>query len=560
MKLTKLEWKNIFSYGNELHTIELDVSGCLWQLCGLSGAGKTSIIQLPYLLLYGETINGVKLPGIPNRNNVKDSMLRGYVTNGGNQYVITRTFKPHALTIEKNGESIDLPGIDAKQSYICTEIMNGIPKNIYKNILTLSLNTDISFVDMGAKDKRSIVDFLLDMEVLNYYTEMLKKDNTNVTQSINESHGSINVLDRSISRAKDDLNSKEQILNSNAKIDSGESEIREKIKTIEDRYLIGRKNYINQLNTTIQDLQKKKTSLVGEQSALNIKLQQYNSQLNLLKNDKCPTCGASFKTDSYDNLRQSISDLIDKTRKEVFAYNENIAKVDEEIKNNYGIITKINGEIDVLNGKIRTLNNNILLSERYNTAKSTYDIAKSEVSRLESEKSEELGKIGSKEHDVYLLGILKNIYGDSGVKKVLRDKYVPELNREINLSLEKLNIPYRMEFDNNFEAILYDRGDKVQIETLSGGEKQRANIAVLYSLIKIVKHKYPQINIVALDETTSHIDPENGMDSFRFLGEIADELNLNIFIVTHNEIIDETIFKHRLFIEKRGGFSEITYK
>lgn len=560
MKLTKLEWKNIFSYGNELHTIELDESGCLWQLCGLSGAGKTSIIQLPYLLLYGETINGVKLPGIPNRNNVKDSMLRGYVTNGENQYVITRTFKPHALTIEKNGESIDLPGIDAKQSYICTEIMNGIPKNIYKNILTLSLNTDISFVDMGAKDKRSIVDFLLDMEVLNYYTEMLKKDNTNVTQSINESHGSINVLDRSISRAKDDLNSKEQILNSNAKIDSGESEIREKIRTIEDRFLTGRKNYINQLNTTIQDLQRKKTSLVGEQSALNIKLQQYNSQLNLLKNDKCPTCGASFKTDSYDNLRQSISDLIDKTRKEVFAYNENIGKVDEEIKNNYGIITKINGEIDVLNQKIRALNDNILLSERYNTAKSTYDIAKSEVSRLESEKSEELGKIGSKEHDVYLLGILKNIYGDSGVKKVLRDKYVPELNREINLSLEKLNIPYRMEFDNNFEAILYDRGDKVQIETLSGGEKQRANIAVLYSLIKIVKHKYPQINIVALDETTSHIDPENGMDSFKFLGEIADELNLNIFIVTHNEIIDETIFKHRLFIEKRGGFSEITYK
>ena len=117
-----------------------------------------------------------------------------------------------------------------------------------------------------------------------------------------------------------------------------------------------------------------------------------------------------------------------------------------------------------------------------------------------------------------------------------------------------------MEFDNNFEAVLYDRGEKVQIETLSGGEKQRANIAVLYSLIKIVKNKYPQINIVALDETTSHIDPENGMDSFRFLKSVAEELNLNIIIVTHNEIIDDSIFKHRLFIEKRSGFSEITFK
>lgn len=560
MKITKLEWKNIFSYGNDLHTIELDDTGCLWQLCGLSGAGKTSIIQMPYLLLYGETINGVKLPGIPNRNNMKDSMLRGYVSNGENKYVITRTFKPHALTIEKNEQSIDLPGIDAKQNYICSEIMNGIPKNIYKNILTLSLNTDISFVDMGAKDKRSIVDFLLDMEVLNYYTEMLKKDNSNVTQSINESQGSINVLERSLSRAKDELTGKEQLLNNHEKVDVKESDIRAKIKNIEDNYLNGRKNYIVQLNSTIQEIQKQKTGLVSQQSGIRAKLQQYNNQLNLLKQDKCPTCGSSFKTDSFDSIRQSLTDLINKTTAEISGYDESISKLDEDIKANYATISKINGEIDTLNAKIRELENNILLSERYNTAKSTYDVAKNEVSRLESEKLEEMDKIGTKEHNVYLLGILKNVYGDNGVKKILREKYVPELNKEINLSLEKLNIPYRMEFDNNFEAMLYDRGDKVQIETLSGGEKQRANIAVLYSLIKIVKNKYPQINIVALDETTSHIDPENGMDSFKFLGEIAEELNLNIFIVTHNEIIDDSIFKHRLFIEKKSGFSEITYK
>ena len=241
MRLTKIEWKNIFSYGNELNSLSFDTEGCLWQLCGLSGAGKTSIIQLPYLLLYGETINGVKLPGIPNRNNVKDSMVRGYVKNGDNEYIITRMFKPHTITIEKNGVNIDLPGIDAKQEYIRNEVMNGIPKNIYKNILTLSLNTDISFIDMGAKDKRSIVDFLLDMEILNYYSELLKKDNSNVTQSINESNGSINVLDRSILRAKGDLENKRQILAGNIKTEVPENEIREKIQTIKTDFLAGRR-------------------------------------------------------------------------------------------------------------------------------------------------------------------------------------------------------------------------------------------------------------------------------------------------------------------------------
>lgn len=560
MRLTKIEWKNIFSYGNELNSLSFDTEGCLWQLCGLSGAGKTSIIQLPYLLLYGETINGVKLPGIPNRNNVKDSMVRGYVKNGDNEYIITRMFKPHTITIEKNGVNIDLPGIDAKQEYIRNEVMNGIPKNIYKNILTLSLNTDISFIDMGAKDKRSIVDFLLDMEILNYYSELLKKDNSNVTQSINESNGSINVLDRSILRAKGDLENKRQILAGNIKTEVPENEIREKIQTIETDFLAGRRNYIVTMNNEIRDFQSKKTSIVNERAILSTKIQQCNNQLNLLNADKCPTCGSSFKTDSFDNIRATLTDYVTNESVKLKSYDEAIAKIDADVRAKYDEISKINNEINLLNDKVKSLNDMILLSERYNTAKMTYETAQNEVNRLESEKKEELCKVGEREHDVYLLGILKNVYSDSGVKKVLREKYVPELNREINLSLERLNIPYRMEFDNNFEAVLYDRGEKVQIETLSGGEKQRANIAVLYSLIKIVKNKYPQINIVALDETTSHIDPENGMDSFRFLKSVAEELNLNIIIVTHNEIIDDSIFKHRLFIEKRSGFSEITFK
>lgn len=560
MKLTKIEWKNVFSYGNELQSIEFDEGGSLWQLCGLSGAGKTSIIQLPFLLLYGETINGVKLPGIPNRNNASGSMIRGYVTNGSNEYVITRTFKPHAVKIEKNGENIDLPGIDSKQEYIRNEVMNGIPKNIYKNILTLSLNTDISFIDMGAKDKRSIVDFLLDMDVLNVYTEILKKDNSLVTQSINESNGSINVLDRNLSRAKTALDSKSQILESQEKIDLDETAIRESIQRIESEYKSARQNYITKLNGEISELQQQKSNFSTARGTCSAKLSQYKSQLNLLMQDKCPTCGSSFKTDAFESIRQSLQELIEKETDDMQGYENQIILFDKNINDKYAEISKLNEEIRIGDFKIQEGNNKLLGAEKYRNAKATYESAKNDVSRLESERAEEMSKIGEKEKNVRLLGILKNIYGDSGVKKVLRDKYIPELNREINKSLEKLNIGYRMEFDNNFEAVLYDRGEKVQIETLSGGEKQRANMAVLYSLIKIVKNKYPQINIVALDETTSHIDPENGMDSFKFLKDVSEELNLNIIIVTHNEIIDDSIFSHRLFIEKKSGFSEITWK
>ena len=82
-------------------------------------------------------------------------------------------------------------------------------------------------------------------------------------------------------------------------------------------------------------------------------------------------------------------------------------------------------------------------------------------------------------------------------------------------------------------------------------------MAVLYSLIRIVKNKYPSLNMVALDETTSHVDDDTAMEAFKFFKMIATELNLNVFVVTHNEVENDEVFNHRLFIEKNGGFSNI---
>lgn len=557
MVIKKIEWKNIFSYGNAVESIVFDDGGSLWQLAGKTGSGKTSIIQLPYLLLYGEAINGVNLASIPNRTNVKDNMIKGTIVVGSDTYEITRSFQPHTITILRNGENVDLPGTDAKQDYIRREVMGGIPKNIYKNIMNLSLDKDVSFIDMGAKDKRSIIDFLLDMEVLNYYTELLKKDNQNVTQSINESNGSINVIDRNLQRAKMDFETKRNVLDTQEKSDYDEQTTRGKINELNTLYKKGRVEYIEKENIAISELETKKSGFSIKKGSCSANLNALNKQLDLLKNDKCPTCGSSFKTPNFEEVRRQIEVSIEATLKELSGYESEIKKIDDAIFAKRTSINKINAEVKKIDEKIQELNNAILSAERYKTAESTFKTAESEVARLENEKKEESNKVTENERDVRLLEILKGVYSDKGVKKVLREKYVPDLNREINKSLKLLEIPYSFEFDNNFEATILDRGDRVQIESLSRGEKQRCNMAVLYSLIRIVKNKYPSLNMVALDETTSHVDDDTAMEAFKFFKMIATELNLNVFVVTHNEVENDEVFNHRLFIEKNGGFSNI---
>ena len=36
MKIVKIEWRNIFSYGNKIETLEFGNEGKLWQLSGRS--------------------------------------------------------------------------------------------------------------------------------------------------------------------------------------------------------------------------------------------------------------------------------------------------------------------------------------------------------------------------------------------------------------------------------------------------------------------------------------------------------------------------------------------
>ena len=54
MKFKSIEWKNIRSFGEEIQKIEF-VDGELVLLKGISGSGKSTILSLPCIALFGKT-------------------------------------------------------------------------------------------------------------------------------------------------------------------------------------------------------------------------------------------------------------------------------------------------------------------------------------------------------------------------------------------------------------------------------------------------------------------------------------------------------------------------
>ena len=105
MKIKNIQWRNIGSFGNKIQSLDFSDNGELWQLYGRVGHGKSTILSLPILALYGK-LKDTKVNDIANRVN-KSGWILIEVETGNDNYIIERTFSPSSLSISKNGQVID---------------------------------------------------------------------------------------------------------------------------------------------------------------------------------------------------------------------------------------------------------------------------------------------------------------------------------------------------------------------------------------------------------------------------------------------------------------------
>ena len=75
----------------------------------------------------------------------------------------------------------------------------------------------------------------------------------------------------------------------------------------------------------------------------------------------------------------------------------------------------------------------------------------------------------------------------------------------------------------------------------------------------MMKRKYPQLNMICLDETVSSLDYQSCEDVIKELRDIADSLELNIFLVSHVQLPVE-YFDKRILVTKSTGFSDVIYE
>ena len=552
MFFTKIEWKNIFAYGEEVQTLEYDSTGKLILLKGQSGSGKTAILSLPVLVLYGKLAN-VNKTSIANRVN-KNGWIRGTLIKNNHTYVIERKFTPNALTVFKDDVNIENYGTKDAQAYIDNEIIE-IPQATFNNMISISMKKFKSFLTMSPADRKQIIDRVFNLEIVNVVYENLKKDMRDLGNSINSDNTSLFQLNQTIMNANQEL-----------------IKIQEKQKTQETQQQIDENNVkITENNAKLQKLQEGYKQYAQQQQEINMNIQtikrgqientmsinQLQEKINLYNQEKCPTCGTSFTGANYDEIKQKLHELKAQKDEITLKLNQKLQELTNNVNQVNEYLQKITAAVQTIQADTTKLQNSNYLIQQSMKVSGEYQAVQNIINKTSEQITTIKTALEEKNQNMIDMQNLCVVYSIEGVKQKVINNYLPLLNKEIAQNLDLLNFPYQLEFDSKFDPNLKDIGMPVPVDTLSDGEMTRVDIVVLCSLFKLLKRRYPNINILSIDELVSFLDVANSQILLKFLNNFAKSMNLNIFVVSHVNIDTECFDKCIEVTREENRFAHI---
>jgi len=545
-------------YGNKLQKLEFSDEGGLWMLLGKNGHGKSFVVNLPKILYYGR-LDKFKKEDIANRIN-KHGWVKGEIeTSPGTFVTIERNISPADLKVYKymQGEEpnedndIGKAGIKNYQDYIDLEV-TGLPYHIFSNIISLSVNDFKSFISMTPSDKRIIIDKLFAMEIINRMNDLVKKDLREAKINIDLYDREIVSLQNAIKGAQKELEKlKKTVAEDNTKrLEAIREKMLEYKPKLEDAYK-KQKSYQDKQD----EIRAAQKQFLEQKSKLQSSIKEINKKIGLYQQDKCPTCETPFNDKRFELVRGELDETIKKKQADLNVLLSGESKYDEALKKIQETLSKINEYIVQVRTAFSTL------QKEFNQLKGDKPQEFQSIENIISKNSETIQKKETEKtvlDDKYkYMAILSDLYSDNGVKKRILESYLPTLNKEIEFTLQELHFPYELKFNSDFEPKLNHLGIEVNVETLSTGEKKRVDLAVLISIIRMLKRKYPSLNIFMLDEVLSSIDGDGIYDIIGLLRNTAKELMMNIFIINHSPLPVE-YFSYRVEIQKNAGFSDMT--
>ena len=564
----KVRWKNLLSSGNKFTTIELDRSSTTLIL-GDNGAGKSTLLDALCFGLYGKGFRNLKKDLLVNSINNKELLVEIEFSIGKKEYKVIRGAKPNKFELYVNNTLIN-------QDATMKDYQDHLEKNILKmshrsftQVAILGSANFTPFMQLKARDRRKLVEDLLDISIFSTMKLILRKKVSDHNIEVKETEHEIEILEERINGLNSQLNALQK--NRDEQIQKYESSIEETEANIN--------SLLQRVDEKTQNVVEKK-SLIEDSTSQKDRLQQANELERKLSdnykkaikdvefyesNEECPTCKQGLDEEhkkQHIQERQSKADEIRSALGEISKQIQGTQNRLEEIREVQDAIEEVQRTIGLLQTEITSNQKYIKKIQSQIEELSKGISGGDEVSDKLTDSEDTLDTLLAKKKDLvdrtHYFDIAQLLLRDEGIKSRIIKQYVPIMNKLINKYLASLEFYVGFELDENFEETIKSRfRDVFKYENFSQGEKLRIDLALLFTWRNIARMKNSvNTNLLILDEVFDSSLDEAGTDDFlRLLNTLSEKTNA--FIISHkgDQLYDK--FEEVIRFEKHKNFSRI---
>ena len=564
-----VRWKNFISTGAAFTEIDFTKSTNTL-IIGSNGAGKSTVLDALCFGLFGKPFRNINKPNLLNSINGKEGVVEIEFDIGQKKYKIIRGIKPNKFEIYCNGTLLNQDAAAKDYQKVLEENILKLNYKSFTQVVILGSASFVPFMQMKASDRREIIEDLLDIQIFSTMNGVLKEKMSFLKENMSKGKYAIDLIEEKIAM---------QISNIEEHKKHNDIEISKKKEEVETSKLqlknilkqVGLINkHIDVLTAKIGDkqvkLEKKSKSLFQLQGKVENNIKKNEKDIEFYEhNDNCPTCKQSIESQFKEQQVTERKTKVATQQSGLEQITTELKTVQDEMKRVSAIVTHIgehNNEITKHNATMMAISKYIKkLQSEISELSVKFDDAELDNTKLRDLKTDlimhtEAQQEGAeqKQYLEYAASLLK----DTGIKTKIIKQYLPIMNKLINKYLSAMDFFVNFNLDENFEETIKSRHrDEFSYASFSEGEKQKIDLALLFTWRQIAKMKNSaNTNLLILDEVfDSSLDGASVELLMGLLSELSKDTN--IFVISHKS--DQLFDKFRSVIKftKKNNFSVI---
>lgn len=561
-----LKYKNFLSTGNTWTEIDFLKSKSTL-VVGHNGSGKSTLLDAISFGLFGKPHRSINKNQLVNSINQKDCLVELEFSIGKNDFKVVRGIKPNLFEIWKNKQMINQSSHAKEYQRVLEQNYLKLNHKSFHQIVVLGSSSFVPFMQLRNDIRREVIEDLLDINVFSKMNQLQKEKAAILRERMRDNDYQIDIIKNKLDTQKKYISDVKVLTEQN--ISSKKNQIEEydsEIKKLEEQNTefseeVDRRQ--RPIEVELNSLHDKKQSLLQYNAQFKQQMSQITKDAKFYEeNESCPTCSQDILNEIREEKliaakakAKELKSAMDTASRESASVEENITKLSDAlnwvrekqstIQSNSRQITTFRSQIDTLKTELET------------SAVADLNSAQEELKNITASKEGLLESKFKMNEDKSYNDVILEMLKDTGIKTKIIKQYIPVINKFVNQYLQVLDFFVHFDLDESFQETIRSRHrDEFTYDSFSEGEKQRIDLALLFTWRQIAKMKNSvATNLLILDETFDSSLDHDGVDNLMKILYNLDD-NTNTFVISHKGDILDGKFAEKIEFVKEKNFSQ----